>query len=281
MREVEWRVPLVNGLPFPDESSFNARMRHSQSNFRFALTLIAAAIATSTLSGANAPLVQPTITSDLSSNQIVPYDNVTDTATLNNAAPGATGTIRFDVYGPNNATCGGLPIFTSSVLVHGNGVYTSAPFAPIATGTYRFVATYSGDAVNSPAATTCGDPSETLVVASNPHSGSVKGSGAFSSNIAVEFSAVNVRRRNRASGFLVFENRGLAAFRFKGTVTTLSIDGYSAHLSGVGTDGERRIYFDAFVFDRSASGRADSFAIDFSGGPNFSGTLVTGDFVVD
>ena len=86
--------------------------------------------------------------------------NITDTATLAGGV-NPTGTITFQVFGPNNNTCAGIPAFTSTKAVAGNGNYTSAPFATPASGTYRFVATYSGDANNSPAGpTACLDPAE-------------------------------------------------------------------------------------------------------------------------
>ena len=88
-----------------------------------------------------------------------------DTATLTAPSPPAvnpTGTITFDLYGPNNAACVGPPIFSSTVPVNGAGNYGSGS-APInAPGTYRWVATYSGDANYLPAATACGDPLETV-----------------------------------------------------------------------------------------------------------------------
>ena len=87
-----------------------------------------------------------------------------DVATLaNGAAP--TGTITFNLYGPNDATCGNAPIYTSTVNVtSGNGNYTSGSFTPTAIGTYRWVASYSGDGNNNPIAGNCNDPNESVVV---------------------------------------------------------------------------------------------------------------------
>ena len=49
-------------------------------------------------------------------------------------------------------------MFTSPVTVNnGNGNYTSGSFTPTATGTYRFVAAYSGDVNNAPVTTACVD----------------------------------------------------------------------------------------------------------------------------
>ena len=86
-----------------------------------------------------------------------------DTATLSGGvAP--TGNIVFTLFGPNNATCSGTAIFTSQVTVNGNGSYPSAPFTTVLAGTYRWIATYSGDTNNAAVATLCADPAEAVVV---------------------------------------------------------------------------------------------------------------------
>ena len=91
---------------------------------------------------------------------MVPTTGVTTaTATLDKGAglTGPKGTISFRLYGPNNAMCGGAPVFTSTRSVSGNGTYTSDPFTPTAAGTYQWVLSYSGDADNWGAMTVCGD----------------------------------------------------------------------------------------------------------------------------
>jgi hypothetical protein len=88
---------------------------------------------------------------------------ITDTATLSGGAT-PTGTITFDLYGPNDLTCAGAAIFTSTVPVNGNGAYPSASFAPTAEGTYRWIANYSGDANNAVTANTCNASNENVVV---------------------------------------------------------------------------------------------------------------------
>ena len=75
-----------------------------------------------------------------------------------------TGTITFTLFGPNNATCSGIPAFTSTKAVTGGGSYTSDPFSPSLPGTYSWVASYSGDARNNPATTACNDAGETSTV---------------------------------------------------------------------------------------------------------------------
>jgi hypothetical protein len=67
-----------------------------------------------------------------------------------------TGEILFELFGPDNATCAGEPIFTSPTAVNGNGVYNSDRFSVTESGTYRWVAIFSGDANNHRVATLCG-----------------------------------------------------------------------------------------------------------------------------
>lgn len=87
-----------------------------------------------------------------------------DAATLT-AGVDPTGAITFALYGPNDRACSRAPVFTTAVTVTGNGTYNSQPFTPIASGIYRWVATYSGDANNRPAGPTgCGDRAESVRV---------------------------------------------------------------------------------------------------------------------
>ncbi len=88
---------------------------------------------------------------------------IADTATLASAY-NPSGSITFSLFGPNNATCTGTPIFTSTDIVDGNGNYASGAFSPLAMGTYRWIASYSGDANNNPATTACNDPGESSLV---------------------------------------------------------------------------------------------------------------------
>jgi hypothetical protein len=89
------------------------------------------------------------------------------TATLaSGTAP--SGTITFQAFGPNDATCAGAPAYAKTVTVTGNGTYESGDFTPAAAGVYRWVASYSGDANNAPAAGQCGDAGETSTVSALP-----------------------------------------------------------------------------------------------------------------
>ncbi len=105
----------------------------------------------------------PTLTTTASQNVTI-AGQIRDTATLA-GAHNPSGTISFRAYGPDDANCSGTPAFTDTKNVTANGAYASAAFTPTAPGTYRWSATYSGDASNEPAASVCNAPSESVSVA--------------------------------------------------------------------------------------------------------------------
>ena len=81
-----------------------------------------------------------------------------------NPQPGAT--VGFRLYGPNDATCSGAPVFTSLGVDYpvAGGQVMSTTFAPILAGDYRWVASYSGDANNVPVSGACNDANEIVTV---------------------------------------------------------------------------------------------------------------------
>ena len=78
----------------------------------------------------------------------------------------ASGTITFSLYGPNDATCATTPVFTSPPInVSGNGLYSSGNFTPTAVGTYRWIASYTGNSPNTLGTTgLCNASNESVVV---------------------------------------------------------------------------------------------------------------------
>jgi len=118
----------------------------------------ASANATVTLTPRSGPAVSTQV-----SGPFGPNGAIADTATLTGGnAP--SGTMTFQVFGPNDATCAKPAVFTTSVPVSGNGTYASSAFAAPAPGTYRFVASYSGDANNVPVPGACNAPNENVTV---------------------------------------------------------------------------------------------------------------------
>jgi hypothetical protein len=115
------------------------------------------------------PKAKPKISTQVSKPEITIGDSVTDTAQLT-AGNAPTGTITFRVYGPDDATCSGAPVATYSVTVNGNGAYPSPAFTAGAVGTYRWIASYSGDWRNEAVSGACNDPGEKVVVKkAKPH----------------------------------------------------------------------------------------------------------------
>jgi hypothetical protein len=123
--------------------------------------------------------VDPTLTTNATASVTV-GSPISDTAHLGGTAnqPGtpvinpttaggaAGGTITFTAYGPSDPTCGNSPAFTSSAIpVSGNNDYGSGNFTPTVAGTYKWIASYTGDSPNTNGKTTaCNDANETTVV---------------------------------------------------------------------------------------------------------------------
>ena len=108
----------------------------------------------------------PTLTTQASAG-VNSGGSISDTATLSGGnAP--TGTITFTLYGPNDSSCGGASVFTTAVPVTGVGSYSSGSFTTTTPGSYRWVASYSGDANNNPVAGACNDANESVVVTPAP-----------------------------------------------------------------------------------------------------------------
>ncbi len=109
----------------------------------------------------------PTIATVASPGIVLGVGVLTDTAIVSGLAnPLAGATIDFRLYGPDDATCSGTPIFESLGVPYTTtgGTVTSAAFNPTVAGTYRWIAGYSGDANNNPIAGVCNAVNENVVV---------------------------------------------------------------------------------------------------------------------
>ena len=138
------------------------------------LAIAAAVTATAVPASAQAPF-PVVLTTVATPGPVFVGQPIQDTATVFGGAipgnPAPTGTVTFTLYGPNDPTCAGVPVFTSPNRVIGGGpppTATSEPFTPLVPGTYLWIASYSGDGVYLPATTACGDPGETSIVAPYP-----------------------------------------------------------------------------------------------------------------
>ncbi|MCW3036946.1 MAG: hypothetical protein JWM17_2258 [Actinobacteria bacterium] len=99
---------------------------------------------------------------------------VSDSATVSGGAS-PSGIVTFKLYAPGNTTCTGTPFATKTGTLSG-GTASSGPVTVGAAGTYNWVATYNGDANNSPVSSPCG--SETVVVTSQTLTGRAFGLSA-------------------------------------------------------------------------------------------------------
>ena len=121
--------------------------------------------ATTACGDAAAPTVVAKATTTLglvAAPSVAPGGAISATATLaGGIAPG--GEVVFHAW-HDNLACEGPADFSSTVAVTKNGSYTSDAFAPTLVGTYRFTASYGGDATNSVVETTCDAPGTSVVV---------------------------------------------------------------------------------------------------------------------
>jgi hypothetical protein len=95
---------------------------------------------------------------------------ISDTATLSLVPDGTTGSIEFNLYGPDDADCSGTAAFTSTVDVNGPGDYPSGDFTPEEPGTYRWTAVFTPDPGQGVEGSTseCNAPNETSEVIAAP-----------------------------------------------------------------------------------------------------------------
>jgi 6-phosphogluconolactonase (cycloisomerase 2 family) len=120
-------------------------------------------------SGETNTVVQATTLSTTATTPVAIGGVISDAATLGGGSS-PTGTMTFKVYGPGDTSCA-TALATSTATVSGDGTYQSAPFTSATLGTYRWVASYSGDAAGNAAINgTCGASGESSAV-TNPPSG--------------------------------------------------------------------------------------------------------------
>ena len=96
---------------------------------------------------------------------------ISDTALLAGGSGTLGGTVTFTAFGPNDSNCSGSPAFTSNAIavtptIPGSGTAT-ANFTPGTAGTYRWIASYTGDTNNAGTSTNCNDANETSEVIGN------------------------------------------------------------------------------------------------------------------
>jgi uncharacterized repeat protein (TIGR01451 family) len=154
---------------------------------------------------------------------------ITDPVTLAGGSNPA-GTIAFNLYGPGDTTCT-LALATSTATVAGNGAYSSAPYTATTAGTYRWVASYSGDGANAPAsAGACGAASQTISVLAVPTL-TVKASGSGT------VGAVTSAEATLAGGTVVTGSIAVSLYGPGDTTCTHALARTTAAVSGNGIYG--------------------------------------------
>lgn len=104
------------------------------------------------------------------------------------------GQIIFSLYGPDDETCTSAPVLVSPpVPVLGNGDYFSPEYIPAEPGTYRWVASYSGDANNPPMAMACNYPGQSSLI-SAPATPTPNGPGATLTQPTLHQGAIRRRK---------------------------------------------------------------------------------------
>ena len=147
------KAPTIDAAPATSGIQTSAKWRATAT--AAGLTVTAGATVLVTVNRAT-----PAVALEVASPTVTAGGNISAAATVSPVpnGPPATGTVTFSVYGPNDATCAGPPFAQSPPVALANGSAQSPQSAVTQPGSYRFIATYSGDANYLPAMTSCGDP---------------------------------------------------------------------------------------------------------------------------
>lgn len=117
------------------------------------------------------PRALPTIAALASPSITLGAGQLVDVIVVNGRVnPQPDATVSFDLFGPDDATCAQPPLFRSVRVPYpvGGGAVTSAAFAPAMPGTYRWRASYSGDASNQPVSAPCNEVNQSVDVRASP-----------------------------------------------------------------------------------------------------------------
>lgn len=148
----------VELTPSPGTTSYSATLTASSRPSTASITLSGSAAQTAPVAIATTP----------GPGGVVGATTITDSATLSGGSD-PSGTISFDLY---SQTCFSNPVYTDVVVVNNDGSYdTSAGSNPggylaTSTGTYYWIAAYSGDNANFSVSSGCGEP--VVITAASP-----------------------------------------------------------------------------------------------------------------
>jgi hypothetical protein len=99
---------------------------------------------------------EPTITASTGGAGVTVGGSLAVTAQLS-GADGPTGTIELELFGPNDSSCIGPPVFEETIQADPHTTSYAGGGTQVATevGTYHWIATYSGDGQNEEAVSSC------------------------------------------------------------------------------------------------------------------------------
>ena len=115
-------------------------------------------------------VASPTIRTTPSETSGSTGDLLNDSANLQGGSNyDGTGTITFNLYGPDDPTCSGDPVYSEMVTADHNGndyATSNTTVTADEAGTWNWTADFSGDGNNDPANSACGD--ESVVITASP-----------------------------------------------------------------------------------------------------------------
>ena len=123
---------------------------------------------------------ETTIETQADDAEIALGESTSATATVTVVTEGGdqpTGTVTFELFGPDDFGCDEPPIFTSTRPLPDNLTVTSESFTPTEPGTYRWMAEYSGDENYDGAARGCNHAGASVVVTDDAEGGGGGGGG--------------------------------------------------------------------------------------------------------
>src|SRR5262249_39965457 len=110
----------------------------------------------------------PTISTTASQDIVVGHGTISDTAHLGGLVDPQTGSVTFNLYGPDDADCSGSVIFTWKKTVYRFDDYASDRFPPSVPTRRSSDLSFTPDNTNNSAvATACNDANESVVVSPN------------------------------------------------------------------------------------------------------------------
>ncbi|HEX7275821.1 MAG TPA: hypothetical protein VF244_00460, partial [Acidimicrobiales bacterium] len=137
MRISRSRIP--RGGPSPRQRRVRARLAANSGVARSVAAGLVLAVVGLLVVVWPASAATPTLVTQASASGFPVGVNLFDVATLG-GGESPTGTITFNLFGPDDATCAEPPTFVSNVTVNGNGNYQSDSFTSSEAGTYQWVA---------------------------------------------------------------------------------------------------------------------------------------------